>query len=75
MFWGPTQPDGMTLLGDAVNAYLKSELPGPEETWLCLDRAMRPSSHARYRTPVIRLRRALYGQWLVQLGARRCSMF
>jgi hypothetical protein len=61
MFFSLTQDDGVTLLGDAKNAYLKSVLPGPAQTWLCLDKILRPQSHGKFKIPVVSCDRALYG--------------
>lgn len=61
MFYTLTQSDGVCLLGDAENAYLKSRLPSDYVTFLQLDSLLCPAEWSHLRRPVVPLGRALYG--------------
>ena len=60
--------DGVVLHGDVKNVYVKAALRG-EEVWVTLPERCRPASHSRYRVPVVRLRKALYGLRLAGLDS------
>ena len=47
-------------LADAVQAYVQAVLKGTE-TWIILPPEQRPAGWSKFRTPVVRLRLALYG--------------
>ena len=47
-------------IADAVQAYIQAELKG-NATWIVLPPEERPKSWSKYRKPVVRLRKALYG--------------
>jgi len=58
---------------DAIGAYTLCELGGPP-TWMTLPIDQRPESWARFKNPVCRLRRNLYGHPLAGLyWERHCS--
>lgn len=48
MFWSMTQEDGVCLLGDAENAYVKSALPTEFMTFLLLDSLLCPKTILLY---------------------------
>ena len=53
-------PDFDIEIADAVQAYVQAALQGTP-TWVCLPPEERPASWSKFRKPVVRLRKALYG--------------
>ena len=47
-------------VADAEQAYIQAELSGTP-TWVCIPPEDRPASWAKYRKPVVMLKKALYG--------------
>ena len=53
-------PGHTVQMADGEQAYIQAELGG-NACWICLPPEARPSSWGKYRRPVARLRKALYG--------------
>lgn len=61
LIYSMMQPGGECLLGDAINAYLKALMPGPETCWMQLDSLFLPPHASAWDKPCVPLKGAIYG--------------